>query len=227
MIVKFVQPHPILQETKECGQPVFQRIGGIAIQPPTERDTRSHERERNEKHRLNEQSKIQRRGFAAEILMEPRPGRRQNNAEAERTNGEHEQGPGHHRRTFARALGSGAARTEEDVNHLPRHVERGQDYARHHQVMRRVRRGPVRGGVENLLLRPGAGEKERHAAQRHHSNRVGQKCNRHEPTQSAHLADVLFVMATVNHRAGAEEKECLEEPVRDQVRNPSRHATHA
>ena len=47
------------------------------------------------------------------------------------------------------------------------------------------------------------------------------------PSQPAHAADVLLLVAAVNHRARAEEKQRLEEGVRDQVEHAHRHAAHA
>ena len=67
----------------------------------------------------------------------------------------------------------------ENVNHLPRHVERGQDDPGEHQEIRRLRFRPMRGGMQNFLFRPGAREKQGHAAERHHADGVSDKSNRH------------------------------------------------
>ena len=85
----------------------------------------------------------------------------------------------------------------------------------------------MRGHVQNFFFCPGAGKKERHAAQGHHTDRVGEESDPHPPAQSAHFANVLFVMAAVNHRAGTEKEERFEKAVRQQMHDPSRDPAHA
>ena len=62
---------------------------------------------------------------------------------------------------------------------------------------------------------------------RHHADGVGEKSDRHQPAQPAHLADVLFLVAAVNDRAGAEEEERLKKTVREQMHDPGRDPAHA
>ena len=85
----------------------------------------------------------------------------------------------------------------------------------------------MRGGVQDFLLRPRSGKEERHAAERHHADGVGEKSHRHEPAQAAHFANVLLVVAAVNDRAGAEEQERLEKTVGEQMHDAGRDAAHA
>ncbi len=85
----------------------------------------------------------------------------------------------------------------------------------------------MRGGVQDFLFRPRAGEEERHAAERHHADGVGEKRDRHEPAQTAHFANVLFVMTAVNDRAGAEKQQRFEKAVCDQMHDSGRDAADA
>src|SRR5207244_5252792 len=109
-------------------------------------------------------------------------------------------------------LGRSAAIAEKNENDLPCHVERSQEDADQHEVVRNVRTRPVRGGVQNFFFRPAAGKKEWHTAERHHSDRISGERDRHEPAQAAHFANVLFVMAGVNDRTGAEKQKRFENP---------------
>ena len=70
-------------------------------------------------------------------------------------------------------------------------------------------------------------KKERHTAERHHADGVGEKRDRHEPSQSAHFPDVLLLVAAVNDRPGAEEQERLEKSVREQMHDSGRDAADA
>jgi hypothetical protein len=85
----------------------------------------------------------------------------------------------------------------------------------------------MRGCVQNFFFGPAAGEKERHAAERHHPDGVRHKRHRHEAPQAAHFANVLFAVASVDHRACAEKQERFKKTVREQVHDSSRYATHA
>ena len=116
---------------------------------------------------------------------------------------------------------------EKHVDHLPRHVERGQHDPDEHEVMRQVRHMPMRGGLQDFLFRPTSRKKERHTAEIHHADGVGKKRDRHEPAQSAHFANVLLVVTAVNDRAGAEKQKRFEKPMRDQVHNAGRNTTDA
>ena len=71
---------------------------------------------------------------------------------------------------------------EKHVDHLPRHVERRQDDACHHQVMWDGRLAPMRGGVQDFLLAPCSGKQQRHTAECHHADCVGQERDWHEPS---------------------------------------------
>ena len=81
--------------------------------------------------------------------------------------------------------------------------------------------------MQNFLFGPRAGEKERHTAERHHPDGVSGECNRHEPAQFAHFANVLFVMTSVDHRTGAQEQQRFEKAVRQQMHYSSSHAAYA
>ncbi len=81
--------------------------------------------------------------------------------------------------------------------------------------------------MQDFLLRPGAGEEERHSAQRHHSDRISQKRHRHESAQAAHFPDVLLLVAAVNDRTGTEKEERLEKAMREQVHDPGRDPAYA
>ncbi len=61
-------------------------------------------------------------------------------------------------------FGSRAPVAKENVDHLARHVERGQHDSGKHQVMRYVRHVPMRSGVQDFLFRPASGKEERHTA---------------------------------------------------------------
>ena len=84
----------------------------------------------------------------------------------------------------------------------------------------------MRGGVKNFLLGPTAGEKERDATKRHHTNCVSRKRHWHELPQATHFANVLFAVASVNDGAGTEKQERLEEAMREQMHDPSRNTTN-
>ena len=85
----------------------------------------------------------------------------------------------------------------------------------------------MRGGVKNFLLGPPTGEEERDATQRHHTDGVRPKRPRHQAPQVAHFANVLFAMASVNHRARAEKQKRFEKTVRQQMHDAGSNATHA
>ncbi len=78
------------------------------------------------------------------------------------------------------------------------------------------------GEVQNFILAPKAREEERHAAQRHHANRVSQEREPHWTSQTAHAPDVLFAIAAVDHRTCAHEQQGLEKRVRNQMKHPDR-----
>ena len=82
-------------------------------------------------------------------------------------------------------------------------------------------------GFENAILRPETGEEDRKSAQRQHADGVGDEGERHVDLEAAHAANVLLLVAAVNHRARAEEQERFEERVRDQVEHAHGDAAHA
>src|SRR5438046_6861078 len=93
--------------------------------------------------------------------------------------------------------------------------------------MRHVRSRPMRSCVQNFFFRPATGEKERDAAEGHHTDGVGKKGNWHEPSEAAHFANIVFLVTAVNDRAGAKEQERFEKAVRDQVHHACRDTTYA
>ena len=90
-----------------------------------------------------------------------------------------------------------------------------------------MRTRPLRRRVQNFFFRPAAGKKEWHTAERHHSDRISGKRDRHEPAQAAHFANVLFVMAAVNDRTGAEKQKRFEKSMCKQMHDSSGNAAHA
>ena len=145
--------------------------------------------------------------------MQPRPRRREYDAEENCAKREYDERCCHHTRAFVRVAGHRlevsvpvpvASIAEKDVDDLARHVERGQDDAGQNEVIGHVRPRPIRRGVQNFFFRPASRKKERHATERHHTNGVCEECDRHEPAQAAHFANVLVMMTSVNHRACAE-----------------------
>ncbi len=81
--------------------------------------------------------------------------------------------------------------------------------------------------VQNFVLAPEAGEEQRKSAQRQHADGIRRERHRHELLQPAHAANVLLLVAAVDHRAGAQEQQRLEERVRDQMEHADRHAADA
>src|SRR4051812_37436934 len=80
----------------------------------------------------------------------------------------------------------------------------------------------MRSSVEDFLLGPGTGEKERNAAQRHHANGVGDKRNWHQFSEAAHLSNVLFMVSRVDDRARAKEKQSFKKSVSEQMHDAGR-----
>ncbi len=82
-------------------------------------------------------------------------------------------------------------------------------------------------GFEDAVLRPEAGKKQRESAQRQHADGVSEKSERHVGPEAAHAANVLLLVAAVNHRARAEKQQRLEKGVRDQVEHAHGDAAQA
>src|ERR1035437_5657442 len=120
-----------------------------------------------------------------------------------------------------------AIRTKENERDLARHVKRREQRAGAAEIKRNLRHRPAMRGMENFVLAPEAGEEQRKARERQHADGVSRERQRHEFFQSAHFADVLFLMAAVDDRAGTEEQQRLEKSVRDEMKHADRHAADA
>src|SRR4029077_1848031 len=103
-IVNFVDPHFIFEKTKEHGLRALNwiRFRCTAVDPDADRYARAHKHERDNKHRLNQKMRIKMRLISREIIFKPRPGRREDDAEKNCANREHDQWKRHHARTFMR-----------------------------------------------------------------------------------------------------------------------------
>src|ERR1043166_5303793 len=137
--------------------------------------------------------------------MQPWPCRREHDAQENCAQREDDERDRHQTRALVRVLRCSARVPEKNVDDLPGHIESRENDTSKHQVMRCPRWRPMAYSVKNFLFRPAAGEKERDAAERHHSDCIGHKRNWHEPPQATHLANVLFAVTSVNDRAGAKE----------------------
>ena len=179
--IKFVDPHFIFEKPEQLGLREFERINvggtlsilrtGFAIHPNTERNARPHKNQRKK-----------------ECLAES--GARTRSVQVRPSDSRCSQGHAGVRTTLnkiaqlartisgivmTRGLSCGVLEgstpvTEEDVDDLPRHVERGEDDAGQQEIIGQARSRPVRGHVQDFLLRPTAGKKERHAAEGHHAD---------------------------------------------------------
>src|SRR5262249_9035095 len=197
-----------------CGGTISIKQARFAIKPNAERDPTANEHERNEKHWLNEVRNVEVSRFTLKIIIHPWPRRGEHDAQEDRADRQHNKRHRHHTRTFVRGLRGAPAIPEKDVDHLPRHIERRENDARQHQVIRCMRSRPMLAGMKNFFLGPAAGEKEWNAAQCQHANGVRSKRHRHETAQTAHFAYVLFTMAPVNYGSRAEKQKRLEKTVR-------------
>ena len=148
--------------------------------------------------------------------MEPRPCGRRGDGHQDGGPGEDPERDGHHRRTFVR-VGVAAIRSGEHVAHLAGHVECGKKRGGGSHEERQLRDRPLVGDVENFILAPKAGEKERDPAEGHHADGVSDECDRHVFPQAAHVPDVLFLVDAVDDGARTEKEESLEKRVGDQV----------
>src|SRR4029077_18480432 len=86
-----------------------------------------------------------------------------------------------------------SAIAEKHQRDLPRHVKGGQERTENAEIKWPVRDAPFVGTVQNLVFAPETGKEQRKAAQRQHANGIGGKCHRHEFSQSAHAAHILFL----------------------------------
>ena len=116
---------------------------------------------------------------------------------------------------------------EENVGHLAGHVKGGQQHAKDQHVERRPGHAPVLGRLQNAVLAPEAGEEQRKPAQRQHSDRIGDKGQRHINLEPAHTPDVLLSVAAVNHGPRAQEQKRFEKGVGNQMEDAYRNAAHA
>src|SRR5438105_3692507 len=134
-----------------------------------------------------------------EIGMKPGPYRSRNDTEQNRARGQDYERPCHDRRAFMRLEPSfKPASAKKDVPHLARHVESGQKRPGNPEVERAARGLPGERAMENLILAPEPGEKNGHAGQRHHANRISCEGKRHILSQAAHAPYILFLMAAMN-----------------------------
>src|SRR6266404_3461402 len=115
--------------------------------------------------------------------------------------------------------------TKKNVDHLPSHIQRGENHSGKHQVMWQRRDGPMCRAVQDFFLRPPARKEEGNAAQIHHADGVSEERHRHDPAQAAHFADVLFMMKSVNDGASTEKEQRFEKAMRDQMHDPGRDTT--
>jgi hypothetical protein len=98
--IKFVNPHLVCEEAKQCGLRVFERVdfswpitisnASLAVHPDAKPGAHSNKRERHEKHRLNQASDLELHNFAGEIRMQPWPCRGEHDAEENCAKREHD-----------------------------------------------------------------------------------------------------------------------------------------
>src|ERR1700730_7460371 len=96
--------------------------------------------------------------------------------------------------------------TEEYKTNLAGHVKGGQQGCENGEPECPAGNAPSVGCMKYLVLAPETGEKDRHTGQGHHSHGIGCESHGHQLFQAAHPADVLFLMTTVDHRAGAQKE---------------------
>src|SRR5437762_32829 len=95
--------------------------------------------------------------------------------------------------------------SKEHVKDLAGHVESREQRTRQPEIKRKMRNGPLMRRMKNFIFAPETRKEKGHATERHHTNRVGGKRDRHVFAQSTHPAYVLFLVTAVNHRASAHE----------------------
>ena len=148
----------------------------------------------------------------------------------QRADGEQRDRPQHRERALAlgRVLGRDArgilARgAAEDAEHHAAGIERGQQRSEQPQAPDEVADRAALGECvrEYLVLREEARE-GRDADQRQRADPHQERGERKEARHAAHAVDVLLVVERVDHDAGAEEQEGLEERVRDEMEHARR-----
>ena len=146
-------------------------------------------------------------------------------AQAKREQGENDQRHRHDAWALVRCVCS-AMCAKEHVEALAGHVERRQQGGGGGDPKNWFRPS-VRpsAGQDFVLAEKTAGERERHQCER--AAKVGDRRHRHWLGQAAHFADVLFLVAAVDDRAGAEEQQRLEKCVCQKMKHPHGHTSHA
>ena len=253
--VKPIHVEGVMEDGKCVRLNLLQRVGLLrvrdlaAVEYPAEGEADEDQRGRREHYGENavasEGGEVENGVLIFEEVLEPWPRGRADEAEKHGTDGEDDERDGHDGGTLVgwavMVRGGGvvvvmqegvsgerlARGGGEDVADLARHVEGGKQRANGSHVKRRVRERPVVGGVEDFVLAPEAGEEQREAAEREHADRVGGEGKRHESAQTAHVADVLLAIAAVDDGACAEEEQCLEEGMRDEMEHAHGNAADA
>ena len=105
--VELVDPHFPFEETEHAWLRMLQGIDAffdLAVDEPASPNADGHERKGKEKYRLNQPRGIENRPFAGQIVMQPRPRRREHDTEDNRAECEHDQRQRHDRRAFVRVF---------------------------------------------------------------------------------------------------------------------------
>src|SRR5205085_12408909 len=91
--VDFVDPHFVLEKTKETRLRLLKRIvfTGAAIDPNSESDADTDKKKREEDRRLNQEMRVKARRVSGQISFEPRPGRGENETKKNRAKRQRDQ----------------------------------------------------------------------------------------------------------------------------------------